>query len=209
MSARPTATTSRCWRPTWSSSSASRSSPSPPAPATRPAAPRRWRSSSTRSCRRSWMPRRPCRRASLVTDPLTLRRGDAKAAIAAAPRRLSGRMRIGGQEHFYLEGQIALAVPGEDDEVTVYSSTQHPSEIQHMVAKVLDVASHAVTVEIRRMGGALRRQGDPRQPVRLHLRHRRQEDRPRRQGPPRPRRRHGRHRQAARFRRRLRGRLRR
>ena len=89
----------------------------------------------------------------LVTDPLTLRRGDAKAAIAAAPRRLSGRMRIGGQEHFYLEGQIALAVPGEDDEVTVYSSTQHPSEIQHMVAKVLDVPSHAVTVEIRRMGG--------------------------------------------------------
>ena len=89
----------------------------------------------------------------LVTDPLTLRRGDAKAAIAAAPRRLSGRMRIGGQEHFYLEGQIALAVPGEDDEVTVWSSTQHPSEIQHMVAKVLDVPSHAVTVEIRRMGG--------------------------------------------------------
>ena len=89
----------------------------------------------------------------LVTDPLTLRRGDAKAAIAAAPRRLAGRMRIGGQEHFYLEGQIALAVPGEDDEVTVYSSTQHPSEIQHMVAKVLGVASHAVTVEIRRMGG--------------------------------------------------------
>ncbi|MFL5332555.1 MAG: xanthine dehydrogenase molybdopterin binding subunit [Geminicoccaceae bacterium] len=89
----------------------------------------------------------------LVTDPLTLRRGDAKAAIAAAPRRLSGRIRIGGQEHFYLEGQIALAVPGEDDEVTVWSSTQHPSEIQHMVAKVLDVPSHAVTVEIRRMGG--------------------------------------------------------
>ena len=90
----------------------------------------------------------------LVTDPLTLRRGDAKAAIAAAPRRLAGRMRIGGQEHFYLEGQVALAMPGEDDEVTVYSSTQHPSEIQHMVAKVLDVPSHAVTVEIRRMGGA-------------------------------------------------------
>ena len=91
---------------------------------------------------------------TLVTDPLTLRRGDAKAAIAAAPRRLKGRMRIGGQEHFYLEGHIALAVPGEQDEVTVYASTQHPSEIQHMVAKVLDVASHAVTVEIRRMGGA-------------------------------------------------------
>ena len=100
------------------------------------------------------MPWRPCLTGTLVTDPLTLRRGDAKAAIAAAPRRLGGRMHIGGQEHFYLEGQIALAVPGEQDEVTVYSSTQHPSEIQHMVAKVLDVASHAVTVEIRRMGGA-------------------------------------------------------
>ena len=92
----------------------------------------------------------------LVTDPLTLRRGDAKGAISSAPHRLSGRMRVGGQEHFYLEGQVALAVPGEDDEVTVYSSTQHPSEIQHMVAKVLGVASHAVTVEIRRMGGAFR-----------------------------------------------------
>ncbi|HEX6014261.1 MAG TPA: molybdopterin cofactor-binding domain-containing protein, partial [Geminicoccaceae bacterium] len=90
----------------------------------------------------------------LVTDPLVLRRGDPRAAIAAAPRKLSGRMRIGGQEHFYLEGQVALAVPGEADEVTVWSSTQHPSEIQHMVAKVLGVASHAVTVEIRRMGGA-------------------------------------------------------
>jgi xanthine dehydrogenase large subunit len=90
----------------------------------------------------------------LVTDPLTLRRGDARAAIEAAPRRLSGRMRIGGQEHFYLESQVALAAPSEADEVTVWSSTQHPSEIQHMVAKVLDVASHAVTVEIRRMGGA-------------------------------------------------------
>jgi xanthine dehydrogenase large subunit len=93
-------------------------------------------------------------RRELVTDPLTLRRGDARAAIAAAPRRLAGRMRIGGQEHFYLEGQVALAIPGEADEVQVFSSTQHPSEIQHMVAKVLGVPSHSVTVEIRRMGGA-------------------------------------------------------
>jgi xanthine dehydrogenase large subunit len=89
----------------------------------------------------------------LVTDPMTLRRGDARAAIAAAPQRLRGRMRIGGQEHFYLEGQVALAIPGEGDEVQVYSSTQHPSEVQHMVAKVLDVPSHSVAVEIRRMGG--------------------------------------------------------
>lgn len=91
---------------------------------------------------------------TLVTDPLTLRRGDARAAIAAAPHRLAGRMRIGGQEHFYLEGQVAMAVPGEEDEIQVWSSTQHPSEIQHMVAKVLGVPSHSVAVEIRRMGGA-------------------------------------------------------
>jgi len=91
--------------------------------------------------------------ARLVTAPLTLRRGDAAAAIAAAPRRVKGRMRVGGQDHFYLEGQIALAIPGEDRDVTVYSSTQHPSEVQHMVAHALGVPSHAVTVEVRRMGG--------------------------------------------------------
>lgn len=89
----------------------------------------------------------------LVTPPLTLTRGDAAAAIEAAPRRLKGTMRLGGQDHFYLEGHIAMAVPGEDMDVTVYSSTQHPSEVQHMVAQVLGVPSHAVTVEIRRMGG--------------------------------------------------------
>ncbi len=89
----------------------------------------------------------------LVSPPLTLRRGDAAEAIAAAPRRLNGQMRVGGQDHFYLEGHIAMAVPGEDDDVTVYSSTQHPSEVQHMVSHALGVPSHAVTVEIRRMGG--------------------------------------------------------
>ena len=91
--------------------------------------------------------------AKLVTPPLTLKRGDAADAIAKAPRRLKGRMRLGGQDHFYLEGQIAFAIPGEDHDVTVYSSTQHPSEVQHMVSHVLGVPSHAVTVEIRRMGG--------------------------------------------------------
>ncbi|MCK4867656.1 MAG: xanthine dehydrogenase molybdopterin binding subunit, partial [Alphaproteobacteria bacterium] len=90
----------------------------------------------------------------IVTEPLTLSRGDAAAAIAAAPHRVEGRMEIGGQEHFYLETQIAMAIPGEDDEVLVYSSTQHPSEIQHMVSHVLGAPSNAVTVEIRRMGGA-------------------------------------------------------
>jgi xanthine dehydrogenase large subunit len=88
-----------------------------------------------------------------VTTPLTLKRGDAEGALNAAPRRVRGRMRLGGQDHFYLEGQVSLAVPGEDDEVTVYCSTQGPSETQHMIAHALGVASHAVTVEVRRMGG--------------------------------------------------------
>lgn len=91
--------------------------------------------------------------AQLVTDPLTLSRGDADTGLASAPHRLSGQMRIGGQDHFYLEGHIALAIPGEDDEVTVWSSTQHPSEVQHMVGHALGVPSNAVTVQVRRMGG--------------------------------------------------------
>jgi len=91
--------------------------------------------------------------APFVTEPLKLERGDVSAALRAAPRRLQGSMQVGGQEHFYLESQVALAVPGEDDDVTVYSSTQHPTEVQHMVSHVLDVPSHAVTVEVRRMGG--------------------------------------------------------
>ncbi len=89
-----------------------------------------------------------------VVAPMTLQRGDAASALEAAPRHISGQMRIGGQEHFYLEGQIALAIPGEDQDMTVWSSTQHPSEVQHMVAHVLDCASHCITVSTRRMGGA-------------------------------------------------------
>jgi xanthine dehydrogenase large subunit len=91
---------------------------------------------------------------ALVTEPLTLSRGDAAAAVAAAPHQIEGRIEIGGQEHFYLETQIAMAVPGEDDEVLVHVSSQHPTEIQHMVAHVLGAPSNAVTVEVRRMGGA-------------------------------------------------------
>ncbi len=89
----------------------------------------------------------------LVTAPMTLRRGDASAALAKAPRRIHGTMRIGGQDHFYLEGQISLAIPGEDDEIGIYCSTQHPSEVQHMVGQVLGVPSNAVTIHVRRMGG--------------------------------------------------------
>jgi len=79
--------------------------------------------------------------------------GDAAKAAAAAPFRTSGMLRIGGQEHFYLEGQVALAIPGEDGAMLVYSSTQHPSEVQHIVARVLALPDSFVTTRVRRMGG--------------------------------------------------------
>jgi xanthine dehydrogenase large subunit len=88
-----------------------------------------------------------------VDEPYRMAKGDAAAAIAAAPRTVKGRMEIGGQEHFYLEGQVALAIPGEDQDMNVVSSNQHPSECQDVVARVLGVPAHAVTVEVRRLGG--------------------------------------------------------
>jgi xanthine dehydrogenase large subunit len=80
-------------------------------------------------------------------------RGDAAAAIAAAPHRLEGQLRIGGQEHFYLEGQVALAIPGEGGDMLVHSSTQDPTGVQHVVARALAQPDAFVTVETRRMGG--------------------------------------------------------
>ncbi|ERP97501.1 aldehyde oxidase [Labrenzia sp. C1B10] len=88
-----------------------------------------------------------------VTAPLKLERGYIAPAFDSAKNRIQGRMTIGGQDHMYLEGQIAFAIPGEDDDVIVHCSTQHPSEAQHMVAHVLGVPSNAVTVNVRRMGG--------------------------------------------------------
>ncbi|SDE78642.1 xanthine dehydrogenase, molybdenum binding subunit apoprotein [Salipiger thiooxidans] len=89
----------------------------------------------------------------LVTDPLKLERGEVGTAMASAPHRLQGRLVVGGQDHMYLEGQIAFALPGEDEDVIVHCSTQHPSEAQHMVAHVLGLPSNAVVVNVRRMGG--------------------------------------------------------
>ena len=80
-------------------------------------------------------------------------RGDAHAALEASPRRVRGRFSMGGQDHFYLEGQVALATPREGGDVHIWSSTQHPSEVQHLIARVLDRPHTAVTVEVRRMGG--------------------------------------------------------
>ncbi len=85
--------------------------------------------------------------------PVIWERGGCERALAAAPRRLKGRIEIGGQEHFYLEGQAALAEPMDDGGMRVHSSTQHPTEIQHKVAHALGMAMAMVRVEVRRMGG--------------------------------------------------------
>jgi xanthine dehydrogenase large subunit len=85
--------------------------------------------------------------------PRVWTKGDVDKAIAAAPRRLQGQIEMGGQEHFYLEGQAALALPQEGGDMVVHSSTQHPTEIQHKVADALGLPMHAVRCEVRRMGG--------------------------------------------------------
>ena len=87
------------------------------------------------------------------SGPVIWARGEADAAIKAAAHQIEGSFDVGGQEHFYLEGQIALALPQEGGDMVVHSSTQHPSEIQHKVAHALALPMNAVRVEVRRMGG--------------------------------------------------------
>jgi xanthine dehydrogenase large subunit len=90
---------------------------------------------------------------SWVLPPAHLARGDAAAALARAPHRMRGHAASGGQDHFYLEGQIALAAPAEHGGMRIHCSTQHPGEVQHMVARALGIAAHDIVVECRRMGG--------------------------------------------------------
>ncbi|ALK95895.1 aldehyde oxidase [Massilia sp. WF1] len=90
---------------------------------------------------------------SWVLPPMRLARGDAQAAFERAPHTVKGELHVGGQEQFYLEGQIAYAIPQENDGMLVQCSTQHPSEMQHVVAHALGLHSHHVVVECRRMGG--------------------------------------------------------
>ena len=85
--------------------------------------------------------------------PRIYTRGDVDYALPQAEHTLTGSFDIGGQEHFYLEGQAALALPQEDDEMIVHSSTQHPTEIQHKVAEALGLGMHQVRIQTRRMGG--------------------------------------------------------
>ena len=88
-----------------------------------------------------------------VLPPMHLVRGDAQAALTAAPHRLALSFAVGGQEQFYLEGQVAYALPAEDGGIDVWCSTQHPTEMQHVVAHALARPAHAVQVRCRRMGG--------------------------------------------------------
>ncbi|GGC94385.1 xanthine dehydrogenase molybdopterin binding subunit [Undibacterium terreum] len=90
---------------------------------------------------------------SFVLPPMSLKRGDAQQALQNAPHRVTGKLHVGGQEQFYLEGQISYAIPTESKGIHVYCSTQHPSEMQHVIAHALDIHSHNVQVECRRMGG--------------------------------------------------------
>lgn len=90
---------------------------------------------------------------SFVLPTVTVTRGDPDTAMQESPHRLSGAFSIGGQEHFYLEGQVAYAIPLEQSQWVVHSSTQHPGEVQDWIAHALHVGQHAVRVECRRMGG--------------------------------------------------------
>ena len=98
-------------------------------------------------------PRDAVEAASFVLPSETIKRGDSAAAIANAANRLQGSISLGGQDQFYLEGQIAMAMPAEDGDLFVYSSTQHPGQVQHLVAAAIGKESKDVVVECRRMGG--------------------------------------------------------
>ncbi|MBI4429657.1 MAG: xanthine dehydrogenase molybdopterin binding subunit [Ignavibacteriales bacterium] len=91
---------------------------------------------------------------SLLGPPRKMKRGNADDALKSAPHVIKGELQTGAQEHWYLETQVCLCVPGEGKEMNVFSSTQHPSETQSLIAEVLGIAKNEVVVEVRRMGGA-------------------------------------------------------
>ena len=92
-------------------------------------------------------------RQSWILPPVQLTAGDANAKLAVAPYRLRGMAQVGGQEHFYLEGQICYAYPKEEDMLQVLCSTQHPTEMQLLISEAVGYGMHQVSVEVRRMGG--------------------------------------------------------
>ena len=90
---------------------------------------------------------------SFLSAPMEIRIGNPKKAIKNSTLTLEGNLLIGGQDHFYLESQISLAVPNENEEMTIWSSTQHPTEVQHGVANVLNLPSAKIDCKTRRLGG--------------------------------------------------------
>ncbi|MGO3740492.1 MAG: xanthine dehydrogenase molybdopterin binding subunit [Marinomonas foliarum] len=98
-------------------------------------------------------PRQSLERQEFVLPTHTISCGDAKGALESAPNKLKSDLYIKGQEHFYLEGQISVATPNEDGGVQVFASSQHPAEVQKLVARVLGLPVAQVLVEVRRMGG--------------------------------------------------------
>jgi xanthine dehydrogenase large subunit len=83
----------------------------------------------------------------------SMQKGNYQTALDKAPNKISGELYVKGQEHFYLEGQVSYVVPTEDKGMRVYTSSQHPTEVQKLVAEVLDLPINYVQVEVRRMGG--------------------------------------------------------
>jgi xanthine dehydrogenase large subunit len=90
---------------------------------------------------------------SVLCPTQTLECGNVVEALVKAERRISGKLSVGGQEHFYLEGQVAIAVPGEDDSFLVHCATQHPSEVQTICARLLGLELNRITSIVRRLGG--------------------------------------------------------
>ena len=90
---------------------------------------------------------------NLLFEPRIIKKGDPQNKIIKSKNKLKGKFNTGSQEHFYLEGQVCLVIPQEDNNLTVYSSTQHPSETQQIVAKMLKQKSNSITVMVRRIGG--------------------------------------------------------
>ncbi len=91
---------------------------------------------------------------ALMGPPAKIECGDVAKALKASPHVITGELHTGAQEHWYLESQVCLCILGEEKEINVFSSTQHPSETQALIAELLCIGKHEVVVEVRRMGGA-------------------------------------------------------
>ena len=90
---------------------------------------------------------------SFLENPMILEKGNVENDMAKSNYKLSGDFEIGGQDHFYLETHVAMTLPGENEEYVVWSSTQHPTEVQHGVGKVLNIPSAKIDSKVRRLGG--------------------------------------------------------